>query len=260
MCVCVERRWGPTLSSVFAQEIQGKIEHTLKVICETLNNFKADYNKFKIHHSSGSWPPYVIRRIWIHFFRTLGCDANHTNQLFFVFFCFFITQVIFWVRLQRCWFWTPGSPPPEPLPLLSVPQMLLHPVDYHSPWNWFLLSVCLRASTQVAIPPLIRRTVSVASASCARYSFHASFVASQPRLINKTPLLFFFLLLSTGTSAPWRVSAVRQAGGEGLKGNRSTSVNRSIGLIAPRLIGKWRILTWSDNGWTVCPSVCLWRN
>lgn len=202
--------------------------------------------------TSSAGSEYIFSELW---------GATQTTQISCFFWVFFITQVIFWVRLQRCWFWTPGSPPPEPLPLLSVPQMLLHPVDYHSPWNWFLLSVCLRASTQVAIPPLIRRTVSVASASCARYSFHASFVASQPRLINKTPLLFFFfLLLSTGTSAPWRVSAVRQAGGEGLKGNRSTSVNRSIGLIAARLIGKWRILTWSDNGWTVCPSVCLWRN
>lgn len=74
----------------------------------------------------------------------------------------------------------------------------------------FYLCVCERRHRLLS-PPLLRRsTVSVASVSCARYSFHASFVASQPRLINKTALLFFWLL-SSCTSAPGRVSAVRQA-------------------------------------------------
>lgn len=65
-------------------------------------------------------------------------------------------------------------------------------------------------------PPLPRRTVSVASVSCARYSFHASFVASQPRLINKTPLLFFPLRhLCAGAGVACQTSRHRRVG-EGL--------------------------------------------
>lgn len=122
--------------------------------------------------------------------------------------------------------------------------------------------ICVFASIDTGCYPPSHSPYSICCVCVVRQILISCFICRLTTSVNKqdTPPFFFFLLLSTGTSAPWRVSAVRQAGGEGLKGNRSTSVNRSIGLIAPRLIGKWRILTWSDNGGTVCPSVCLWRN
>lgn len=81
--------------------------------------------------------------------------------------------------------------------------------------------ICVFASVDTGCyPPLPRppprRTVSVASVSCARYSFHASFVASQPRLINKTPLLFFPLRhLCAGACVACQTSRHRRVG-EGL--------------------------------------------
>lgn len=64
-----------------------------------------------------------------------------------------------------------------------------------------------------SFPPWPRHTVSGMFVLCARYSFHASFVASQAPLINKTPppLFFFLLLLSIRRlSVSGLVSAVRQ--------------------------------------------------
>lgn len=152
---------------IFAEEVAGK--HTLKVICGKLKNLKPDYNTFKDHNSCGSWPEEPDLNT---FSRTLRRSANHTDQLIY----FFITQVIFKnvilfytdykikvtqplraVGLRCAGSGSSGvvsgrqaTPPPEPVSSsdastscrLSQPMKLI-----------LFLSVCLRASTQVAIPP-----------------------------------------------------------------------------------------------------------
>lgn len=61
-----------------------------------------------------------------------------------------------------------------------------------------ILFICMFVSVDTgcypSFPPCPRHTVSGMSVLCARYSFHASFVASQALLINKTP--FFFASVS----------------------------------------------------------------
>lgn len=130
---------------------------------------------------------------------TPGADAPHQSRL----------PLLLWIWRRRRCPWTPPTPPPEPLHHLFLRCFyILSTITAHE-IDSFYLCVCERRH-RLLPPPPPRRTVSVASVSCARSSFHASFVASQPRLINKTPLLFFSLL-SSGTSAPGRVSPARQA-------------------------------------------------
>ena len=93
--------------------------------------------------------------------------------------------------------------------------------------------ICVFSSVDTGCcAPLLRRTVSVASVSCARYSFHASFVSSQPQLINKTPpflLAAFLRHLSAGAGVGCQTSRQRRFG-EGLKGTYkpfAQEINRS---------------------------------